>query len=186
MGYIKYVKICKSIGTKPNKKFVHFATRYKFAGQLERIEVHGYSETTQQIYLEALRVSLAFSAVESLNKVLGNRSISKLSDVKLSQQFKSRKLMKFREFLNEYCETKLNNRLTNLCSSKRNEDIFPVIEAIRHLTFHGIFNSSNSGLNNKTGYQFLTQLSFKMFKEMDKHSDKIADHLISEIQIKSD
>ena len=181
-GYIKYVKICKSLEVKPNPNFVKFATRYKFAGQLESIQVHGYSELTQQIYLESLRVSLAYSALESLNKTIGSKVITSLKEAELSEEYKSSTFSKLRHFLEVSCEPKLVNRLNNLSSSKKNSDLLPVIEAIRHLTFHGVLNPTNSGLSNQTALSFLQKLSYVLFQQMDKQSISVSSQLL--IQLK--
>lgn len=178
-GFVKYIKVCKSEGCNANQRFVNFATRYKFAGQLEGISVHGYSEITQQIYLEALRVSLAYSALESLNKVIPNMYIRSIIHPELSVVYKSSKFAKLRALLEQSTVTKLSNRLTAISNSAKNADLLPVVEAIRHLTFHGILNASNSGLGNSAGLSFLQELSFSIFSAMDEKSEEISDQLLN-------
>ena len=79
-GYGRYIFSHSKDTTPEHKAVIKFAARYRFAGQLESIQAHGYNDKTVAIYTETLRISLAYSAFEQLRKIDG---LSGLANVKL-------------------------------------------------------------------------------------------------------
>ena len=62
-GYGQYQSLSRALGITPNPKIAKFAARYRFAGQLNSIEILGASEASQTAYLISLRLALSYSAL---------------------------------------------------------------------------------------------------------------------------
>ena len=65
-GWSRYALLARLDGAKPKSHLARFAARYRFAGQLNSIEVLGMSPATTDSYLATLRLALAYSALEAL------------------------------------------------------------------------------------------------------------------------
>jgi len=108
-GYERWVIASKARGGEPDVNLVQFAARYRFAGQLNGIELLNSSEETQETYLLALRIALAYSALEQLEKALLNKRIA-VKSITLANAFRSSSLKKFREFLIENSDNRYQLR----------------------------------------------------------------------------
>lgn len=148
-----------------------FAARYKFAGQLDSISILGASEANARAYLLAMRLGLAYSALESLEAIVGKKQIA-LKDERLAAVAKSERLAKLRYFLSEGSDSKLRNRL-ELFQTSSSSDLRPVVEALRHTMFHGQFNPSVTGLSSKSSLAFLDSLGMLVFKVIDQEAAKL-------------
>lgn len=166
-GYERWVIASKARGDEPDVNLVQFATRYRFAGQLNGIELLNSSEETRETYLLALRIALAYSALEQLEKALSNKRIA-VKSIALANAFRSSSLKKFREFLIENSDKKLRNRLLTVTNSAQNSDVRAVIESLRHTMFHGRLNPTASGLRGKVARDFLASLDQHLFQHMDE------------------
>lgn len=166
-GYLQYAAIQKGLGLKPATNAAKFAARYKFAGQLQSIELLGFSPKANQTYSLALRIALGYSALEQL-ETLVNRKRIPIKSVPLAQRFKSQDLSKFRLFLINESSGTLRGELENLVSSHNNTDLNSVVRAIRHSMFHGSLNPNRSGLTNKASMSFIEELDRHLFKVMDE------------------
>jgi hypothetical protein len=166
-GYQRWVIATKARGDEPDGNLVQFATRYSFAGQLNGIELLNSSEETQETYLLALRIALAYSALEQLEKALSNKQAA-VKSTAIASAFRSNSLKRFREFLVENSETKLRNRLMTVVESAKNSDVRAVIESLRHTMFHGRLNPTASGLRSKVARNFLASLDLHLFQHMDE------------------
>jgi hypothetical protein len=171
-GYQRWVIATKAQGAKPNQNLVNFATRYRFAGQLNRIELLGSSETTQETYLLALRLALGYSALEQLEIAIGAR-LTPLKSPDCASAFRSDQNNDFRHYLTVASSARLQNRLSKLAESTSDQDIRPIIEAIRHTMFHGGFNPSGTGLRNKSGRALLSALEQVLFDRMNTLASEI-------------
>jgi hypothetical protein len=69
-GYGRYQAVSRAVGHTPNPLIAKFAARYRFAGQLNSIEILGATEASQTAYLMSLRLALAYSALETLVSAL--------------------------------------------------------------------------------------------------------------------
>jgi len=168
-GYQRWVIATKARGDKPDVNLVQFATRYRFAGQFNAIDLLNSSDETRETYLLALRIALAYSALEQLEEALSNKRIA-VKSIVLANAFRSSSLKKFREFVTENSDTKLRNRLMTVANSEQNSDVRAVIESLRHTMFHGRLNPSASGLRSKVARTFLASLDQHLFQHMDEMS----------------
>ena len=114
----------------------------------------------------ALRISLAYSALEQLESFLEKKRIP-IKSPECASAFKARELSKFRVFLLETSDTSLRNRIEKLSKSLGDQDVRPVIEALRHTMFHGRFNPSATDLRSKAGRSFLSDLEHSLFARLD-------------------
>jgi hypothetical protein len=177
-GYKKYALFARLNGGKPKINLARFAARYRFAGQLNNIELLNSSDSTTDSYLSAIRLALAYSALEALESELGKGSISIKSE-KLALKIKNDRLLKFRTFVVQSSEPALRRRLENFFGNKNNFDLRPVVEALRHAMFHGYFNPSSSGITSKSARDFIDELGKLVFSVMDSHSKALFGELIS-------
>ena len=166
-GYQRWIIATKARGDEPDINLVQFATRYRFAGQLNRIELLNSSDETQETYLLALRIALAYSALEQLEGALSAKRVA-VKSMAIVNAFRSANLKKFREFLVVNSEVNLRNRLNAVINSGKNTDVRSVIEALRHTMFHGRLNPSASGLRSAGARAFLSALDQHLFLHMDQ------------------
>lgn len=167
-GYGQYQAKSRALGQPTNPLIAKFAARYKFAGQLNSIEILGASEAQTAAYLASLRLSLAFSAFETLFSALGVRGSFSLKSKALAVAFRRAGLAWLRAFLTDQPQTAaMRRRLENFAGSARKTDILAVVEATRHLMFHGVLNPSAAGITTKSAIAFIDGLCFRVFEEMD-------------------
>lgn len=167
-GYTKYIKACKNNGHSPDISLARYATRYKMAGQLESIKLLDHSETSQKLYLHAFRISLAYSALESLEEYLLDKLAIK--DIKIANLVR-KSSAKTRVFFLTQANKKLRNSLQKFFESANNSDLKPFCTALRHSMFHGQFNPSASGLNNASGLSLLFLVETALFEAINKASE---------------
>jgi hypothetical protein len=170
-GYGQYQAVLKTIDSKPNPLIAKFAARYRFAGQLNSIEILGASEASQSAYLISLRLALAYSALETLISALQLKGSIAITSPELASEFRSLRLGKFRSFLEEHSRPGvIARRLARLITTPHDSDVLPVVEATRHLMFHGVMNPTAAGLTTKTSILFLDRLGLRVFEEMNTRS----------------
>lgn len=167
-GYGQYQARSRALGLATNPQIAKFAARYKFAGQLNSIELLGASEALTAAYLASLRLSLAYSAFEALISALTMKGSVSLKSEDLAVGFRSASLARFRAFLTDQPQTQaMRRRLEKFAASARDTDMLPVVEATRHLMFHGVLNPSAAGITSKSAITFIDRLCFRVFEEMN-------------------
>jgi hypothetical protein len=170
-GYGQYQAALKTLDLKPNPLIAKFAARYRFAGQLNSIEILGASEESQTAYLISLRLALGYSALETLISALQLKGSIAITSPELASEFKSPRLGKFRSFLEEHSRPgAMARRLAKLITTPNDSDVLPVVEATRHLMFHGVMNPTAAGLTTKTAILFVDRLGLRVFEEMNTRS----------------
>ena len=167
-GYEAYRVAHKDDTSSQHRNLVKFGERYRLAGQLESVSIHGYSSKTLMIYTAALRVALTYSAFEQLSSI---PRLSGLASVRLpaaAVAFRSKTFDKFRVFVLSNSGPRLSKNLKTLSESSGDSNVLPIIEAIRHAMFHGSLTPGSIGFDSARGFQFLESLSQGLFKEMDR------------------
>ncbi len=169
-GYVAYVLLAKERGQTPDPQLAQCDARYRFARNLETVVLHGFSEPAQKAYTSALRVALAYSALERLKSARSLHGKLSVRDQPLADAFRSQRLTRFREFLmnNEHA-TRIQKPLRQLVDSANSSDVLPVVLATRHIMFHGGLNPTASGITTKTAISFLDNLAGAVFREIDTH-----------------
>lgn len=170
-GYSKYAAIQKALGSKPETNAAKFAARYKFAGQLNSIELLDFGAEAQETYAVVLRLSLAYSAFEQLEALLGRTNIA-IVRADLANMLRSAPVTKFRDFLLMESRESLRKELKRFFETPGDNNLSPVYRAIRHAMFHGSLNPSRSGLTSKTSRILVLELDKSLFKFMDVEFEK--------------
>lgn len=57
--------------------------------------------------------------------------------------------------------------MEKFAASARDTGMLPVVEATRHLMFHGVLNPSAAGITTKSAIAFVDGLCFRVFEQMD-------------------
>lgn len=168
-GYGRYVVLARVRGERPDSKLAKSAARYRFAKNLSRVEITAISSLNEEAYTKALRLSLAYSALEPLIKAKSlNGSIS-VSSKKNAQLFRGPRLKKFREFLVQHSrEDGSKKSLIQMINSTGSADVLPVVVCIRHLMFYGILNPTAASIGTKTALSFLDELAYEVFAEIHR------------------
>jgi hypothetical protein len=174
-GYGRYQALLRTLDHQPNPLIAKFAARYRFAGQLNSIEILGSSEASQRAYLFSLRLALAYSALETLVSALYLKGSIAIRAEDLSHQFKGVRLAKFRGFLLAHSREATVRQLEKLINNPRDKNVLPVVEATRHLMFHGVMNPTAAGLTSKTASSFIDRLGSRIFQEMNTRSGAFFD-----------
>ncbi len=169
-GWSRYALLARLDGAKPKSHLARFAARYRFAGQLNSIEVLGMSPATTDSYLATLRLALAYSALEALETEFKGQHKLQVIDRNLARQAKSPKMLALRNFAQASAEKRLKDRLEQFFEHENNVDLRPLIEALRHAMFHGNFNPSSTGVNSKTVNKFVNQLCERVFAVINERS----------------
>lgn len=183
-SYSSYVRLRASQGYTPDSKVAKFAARYRMARQLTRIEFVGQSEISQEAYTAVLRLSLAYSALEILTKLLKPQSIA-VSNSDVANQIRNGRgkflLTYFNSALDDKRDGKVLRSLAHFQESTGSSDVRPVIEAIRHLTFHGVLNPTVAKLRTKYAIFLVSALTESLFQTMDLKMTEIYDRAHSAI-----
>ncbi len=175
-GYGAYAAKLRKAGLKPNSAAAKFASRYKFAGQLNSMELLGYSVGSSKVYKILLRLCLAYSALEQLQALVNQKNLAIKND-QLSKDIKSEKFRKFQDFLIDESDEALERELRKFLSSNGDTNLGPVVRAIRHSMFHGSLNPSRAGLGTKSALAFLENLEKSLFRTMDRRfSEWLSSH----------
>lgn len=167
-GYGRYVVLARARGERPDSKLAKSAARYRFAKHLSRVEIDAISPRSEDAYTKALRVSLAYSALEPLIEAKSLKGSISVTSRQNAQLFRGPRLKKFREFLVQHLREDASRKsLLHMIDTTGSADVLPVVVAIRHLMFHGMLNPTAAGIGTKTALAFLDELSAAVFAEID-------------------
>jgi hypothetical protein len=164
-GYSHYTRSCRRAGKTPNKQLAKFATRYKMAGQLDSINLFDHSETSNGLYLHAMRITFAHTALECLQSFAGEKIPVK--NLQVANTIRAMKSDKAKEFFLDEADSSLKKELRKFYNSKKDSNLNPICAIIRHSMCHGQFNPTASGLNNKAGIAILQSIEESIFKAMN-------------------
>lgn len=170
-GFSAYARAQRRLGAKPDVQLARFAARYRLAGQISSIELLGFSAASSESYTVAMRIALAYSAVEILEAKIGKNKLAVL-DAKLAEKFKSHKLEATLAYLEGESNPSLKKQLAKFRKSKGDSNVSPVIRAIRHSMFHGQFTPTAAGLEVRYRRQALIELELALFKSLNDASAK--------------
>jgi hypothetical protein len=130
-----------------NPQVNKFAARYRLAAAPVSVEFAGFSVATNTGYAAGLRVGLAYSALEAMEKALKlPKSAVESETSKLCNKLRSAAFDRlFMLFDNELDSTALKNSITSFHNND-SQNLRPVAAGLRHLMFHGQFNPHAAGL----------------------------------------
>jgi len=170
-GYSHYTRSCRRAGKTPNKQLAKYATRYKMAGQLSSITLNDHSDISNQLYLHAMRITFAHTALECLQSFKGDQIVIK--NLKVATSIRSMESNKVRGFFLDEADSSLKKELNKFYASKNDSNLSPICSIIRHAMCHGQLNPSASGLNNKSGLRILKSIEESIFKSLNDASKEI-------------
>jgi hypothetical protein len=136
-----------SVSGRPSGDLMRFGARYDLASSLEGVTFQGMPEPAADAYASALGVALAYSALEALDTAIqqrGTRSV--VGARKLARRYRSPSLLKLRSLLESTASpASLRTRLEDIAADSINDDVMPVVKALRHTVFHGDFTAYDAG-----------------------------------------
>jgi len=156
-------------------QLARFRARYRLAGSLESVTFSGYGQATVDGYTAALRVGLAYSALETLESSVRVEEWSvAVSNAELRDRYLSQRLTKLREWIQgEQFKWMLQQRLDAL-SAGESDDVRSLAEAIRHKTFHGGLSAHGAGVaTSKTSLAFLNDLAQAVLDASDREFSRL-------------
>lgn len=125
-----------------------FAARFSMARQLVDVRFTDLKADSAAGYTEGLRVALAYSALETLEKAIsGQVGGTAIGSHELGERFRNRQCTRLRLLLIGNLEgATLITRLEDLTADPRADDVRPVAQGLRHLVFHGAFTPHGFGV----------------------------------------
>jgi hypothetical protein len=147
-SWSRYVHKEASAGGKPQAKFSRFRARFMLAKNLESISIKGMSGGTSDSYFAALRVTLAYTALEALESAIGCKNQIKVQDKELATQIRKRHsqlISAIEVSLNQNGTVEMKNSLS-LFKVNKSDDLLPFVYGFRNLMAHGQFTPNHFGL----------------------------------------
>jgi hypothetical protein len=159
-GWNEFVSSLKLKGEVPLRPIAAWAARFRVAKSLSGITLDGMSETAESGYFIGLKLTLVDTALEALEHAIGAEAGStSFHDSAISAQIwreRSGELTSaFKSLTNRKLHQELSVFLTADEESSQEFDLRVVLRAFRHLTAHGDFNPSASGLYTSAGFRML-------------------------------
>jgi len=180
-GYSDYVRLCRKAGKAPNKQLARFATRYKLAGQLEFINLLDHSKVASEVYLRAMRITLAHTALECLQSYMDEKL--PIKNLSVARKLREKKFDKTKEFLIGEADASMRRDLRRFYLSKNDSNLNSICSIIRHTMSHGQFSPTPSGFNNKSGLLILRELEESIFKSMNQAAIIVFDAEMKKIHV---
>jgi hypothetical protein len=152
-----------------NSGLNRFAARYKVAYAFKAVEFDKLNAKTSDAYFIAFKLSLAYSALESLEKceVLKSNRI-RIVNPDIASKFRSQEGYFLLNFLRlETSNKKLLKNLTEFITGEC-DDLRVIAETVRHLTFHGILTANGAGISKSVKLQkTLVRLIEEVFAQIN-------------------
>ncbi len=172
----RYLLAAKSRAETPSRILANFAARYRMAKSLESIVLTGYSAEARRGYLVAMKVALAYSALETLERGIDRFSPNKRTPIffpRLGTQVSEGKLDDLLSSLIEAAEprfrTSFAKRLDVMKTSTDPVNLRPLVEGLRNSMFHGKFTPTSSGLaKSKRNSDLLESLAEEILHTSDR------------------
>lgn len=168
----EYFRCIEIMGMRPNLNLSRFKRRYRLALELRDDAFLGSSRLTPKLYTSVLRITLAYGALESL-EAFENKKNQAVMSVSCARAYKSEQFKKFRMFLERESEESVKGELIKLADSKRDANIRPVINALRHSMVHGQFNPTAANLLNLRSLELVIAIENAFLKSLEHRSKSI-------------
>ena len=143
--------------------FSRYRARYKLAQGLDSITVEGLSQATTDSYFVALRVTLAYTALESLEKALSVGPGTQVNEEKLLEKLLAKRNSEMCKALLQSIDprthSKEHEKFQKLLSGE-SKNLRSAAYAIRNLMAHGVLTANRLGLDkSKTRRKLLEDLA---------------------------
>ena len=126
-----------------------FKARYSLARDFDALTLSKGSKGIQDAYSSAMRVTLAYTTLESLESALGINNGISIIEPELAQEFRASKNVKLMNALvYEQRKGEMNKSQVALTQFNRNEseNLRPIVYAIRNLMSHGTLTAARLDL----------------------------------------
>lgn len=145
-----YLRACKGRRTDSFEIFSRANARYSLACGVQPLQVVGLTAASSDAYYAALRVTLAYSALEALENAIGENRQNQIQQPDIAKHMRNPKNKILKDSLSEIGkgskrEPRLLKRLNSFFNGE-SEDLRPAIYAIRNLMCHGTFTANRMGL----------------------------------------
>lgn len=133
-----------------------FAARFRMASGMRSVVYPGIRRLTAEGYSVALRVALAYTALEAWGKFMGIAKLTVIDDQELADDFRGPGLRRLREHLLTSSRSVLQSRVALVIEADDVSDVRPLFEAIRNAVFHGDLTPGGAGLTRSAAAQAWT------------------------------
>jgi hypothetical protein len=152
--------------------FSRYRARYKLAQGLDSITVEGLSQATTDSYFAALRVTLAYTALEALEAALSDGPGTQVQNVKLIEQLLHERNSEMCQALLESIDPGTHQRerekFRKLLDGE-SKNLRSAAYAIRNLMAHGVLTANRLGLDkSRARRQLLNDLADCVLAAADK------------------
>lgn len=141
----KYHEKAKIHGHSKLEPLSRFQARYSLTNSLRKLSIKDASAEMSDSYLQIIRVTMAYSALEILENAISARNQIKIVDDKLAAELRKPSNQKLLEDLHKSIKgkesSKLHKSLQNFIDAE-SEDLRPVVYAIRNLFSHGTLSAN--------------------------------------------
>lgn len=129
-----------------DKDLNRFAARFRMAAGMRSVAYPGMGAATAEGYSVALRVALAYTALEAWEKAMGLAKQTVIEDDVLAGDFRNAELSRLREHLLGASRSGMRGRVALVVAGEEVTDVRPLAEALRNVVFHGDFTPGGAGL----------------------------------------
>jgi hypothetical protein len=145
-----YRRLVADYGLAENPGLNRFAARYRMSHGFRGVDLIGVSEATKSGFESGLRLTLAYSALETLESALpSDPPRTRIADRALAGRLRNPSNRKLAELILEDRDSSKARKLAeriDVVMSGGDDDLRPVVEKVRHLVAHGVFTAHGSGL----------------------------------------
>ena len=178
-GWHEFVGNLKDKGKTPPKPLAVWAARFRVAQSFSGITLDGMSETAQSGYFVGLKLTLVDTALEALEHAIGvDVATISFNDSSISTQLWQERSGELTSAFKSLTNRKLLQDLTAFLeadeTSAEEFDLRVILRAFRHLTAHGDFNPSASGLY--TSFDFRSLLLALADAGLSRCEESFLDH----------
>lgn len=143
-----------------------FFARYRLVTEITGLEFHSLKGSTARGYEIGVRLGLAYTALETLQKATG-RQLPAVKDGKAARILRGLRRSEFETFIESTASSKkLRERLKSMFASQKIMDLMPLLEAIRHSVFHGSYTPKSSGFTKSAEVRLLLDLVFHLVVDL--------------------
>ena len=174
----KILKIKAQLTQEQFALLAKYKARSVYARNLESAPVSGLSKETSDGYFVMLRLSLAYTAIEMLDKATGNSHAIEIRSHKftaaLSAGFFDGLLEAIRKSTPANKKAKVEIQIEDLLSGNdTNCDLLVLMELSRHLMFHGAFSPNETSLvSSSRRRRLVSLLAFDALDAADSFLEK--------------
>lgn len=147
LGWSRCAQACERRGAPLDGALVRFAARYRVATTLTGLQFDGLGKNAELGYTTALRCSLAYSALETLDRALGaRRRVTPIESSEVARALTMARAEKLRAMLAaELDDRRLVERIDAIAEGRESSDVAALAAGVRHAVFHGGFTAYGSG-----------------------------------------